>query len=102
MRIVIDLQGAQSPGSRVRGIGRYSLSFVEALARGAGDHDVWVALNHAIPDVVDELKDRLCPHVPESRVVVWESVPGTSAARCIRSRCTTSSRTCAATITCAT
>ena len=37
MRIVIDLQGAQSE-SRFRGIGRYSLSLALAMARNAGDH----------------------------------------------------------------
>lgn len=38
MRIVIDLQGAQSE-SRFRGIGRYSLSLAQAMARNAGEHE---------------------------------------------------------------
>lgn len=74
MRIVVDLQAAQSPGSRVRGIGRYSLSLVEAMARQAGDHEVWVALNHGIEDVVDELRARLARVIPEDRLAVWESI----------------------------
>ena len=33
MRIVIDLQGAQTTGSRFRGIGRYSLALAQGMAR---------------------------------------------------------------------
>jgi len=43
MRIVVDLQGAQSE-SRFRGIGRYSLGLAKAIAREAGQHEVWLAL----------------------------------------------------------
>lgn len=90
MRIVVDLQAAQSPGSRVRGIGRFSTSLVEAMARQAGDHEVWVALNHGIHDVVDELRARLARVMPEERIVVWESIPnvaGHDAALAGRRRC---------------
>ena len=49
MRIVIDLQGAQSD-SRFRGIGRYSLSLALAMARNAGEHELWIALNAALAE----------------------------------------------------
>lgn len=55
MRIVIDLQGAQCD-SRFRGIGRYSLSLALAIARNAGKHDVWIALNSAFPQSILELR----------------------------------------------
>ena len=55
MRIVIDLQGAQCD-SRFRGIGRYSLSLALAIARNAGKHDVWLALNSAFPQSILELR----------------------------------------------
>ena len=55
MRIVIDLQGAQCD-SRFRGIGRYSLSFALAIARNAGKHDVWLALNSAFPQSILDLR----------------------------------------------
>jgi len=51
MRIVIDLQGAQST-SRFRGIGRYSLSLALAMARNAGKHEIWLALNSAFPESI--------------------------------------------------
>ncbi len=37
MRIVIDMQGAQTE-SRFRGIGRYSLSLAKAIVQNRGDH----------------------------------------------------------------
>ena len=37
MRIVIDLQGAQSL-SRFRGIGRYSLALTQGIIRNRGQH----------------------------------------------------------------
>jgi O-antigen biosynthesis alpha-1,2-mannosyltransferase len=55
MRIVIDLQGAQCD-SRFRGIGRYSLSLALAIARNAGKHDVWLALNSAFPQSILDLR----------------------------------------------
>ena len=45
MRILIDLQAAQSLGSRDRGIGRYSLALVQAIARQKGQHEILLALN---------------------------------------------------------
>ena len=39
MRIVIDLQGAQTE-SRLRGIGRYSLSLTKGIVRNRGEHEI--------------------------------------------------------------
>lgn len=55
MRILIDLQGAQCD-SRFRGIGRYSLSLALAMARNAGKHDIWLALNSAFPQSILDLR----------------------------------------------
>ena len=43
MRIVIDMQGAQSE-SRFRGIGRYTMSFTQALVRNREEHEIILAL----------------------------------------------------------
>ena len=56
MRIVIDLQGAQSTGSRNRGIGRYSLSLAQAIVRNRGDHEVFIALNGRFPDTIERIR----------------------------------------------
>ena len=56
MRIVLDFQGAQTPGSRNRGIGRYSLSLAEAMARAAGPKiDIRIALNADFPDAAEAI-----------------------------------------------
>ena len=47
MRIVIDLQGAQS-NSRFRGIGRYSTSLAQAIIRNRGEHEVIIVLRYYI------------------------------------------------------
>ena len=51
MRILIDLQGAQS-ASRHRGIGRYTLSKALAMVRNRGDHDIQVLLNGMLSESI--------------------------------------------------
>lgn len=74
MRIVIDLQGCQSL-SRYRGIGRYSLSLAQAMARQAGGHEVWLALNGLFPDTIDGLRHSFTDLIPQERMVTF-AVPG--------------------------
>lgn len=74
MRVVIDLQGVQSPGSRHRGIGRYSLAVAEAMVRQAGEHEVWLALNGAIPDTIESLRAAFDTLIPQQRIVTWDAV----------------------------
>ena len=57
MKILIDLQGAQSPGSRNRGIGRYSLAIAHAIARNKGEEEVIVALNGNYPETIPGIID---------------------------------------------
>ncbi|MDB5949133.1 MAG: hypothetical protein JWR65_988 [Massilia sp.] len=71
MRIVIDLQGAQS-ASRFRGIGRYSLALALGVARNAGDHEVWIVLNNALPAAVKALRAAFAPLVPQERIRVFD------------------------------
>lgn len=72
MRIVIDLQGAQA-ASRERGIGRYSLQFAQAVARHAGEHEIFVALNAAFADTIEPIRAAFEGLLPQNRIVVWES-----------------------------
>jgi len=67
MRVVIDLQGAQTE-SRFRGIGRYSTSLAQAMARNAGDHEIWVAVNGAFPDGITGIHAALEGLVPRQRI----------------------------------
>ena len=72
MKLVIDLQGAQS-ASRHRGIGRYSLALAEAMARQAGGHEVWIALNGAFRDTIEPLRAAFDTLLPQERIAVWEA-----------------------------
>jgi glycosyltransferase involved in cell wall biosynthesis len=75
MRIVLDLQGAQSDTNRFRGIGRYSLALAEAIARQAGEHEVWLALNGRIPDSLEPLRSEFAHLIPPERIRIFE-LPG--------------------------
>ena len=55
MRLVVDMQGAQS-ASRNRGIGRYCRSLVLAMAE-CGSHDIHLVLNGGFGDATEELRD---------------------------------------------
>ncbi len=70
MRLVIDLQGAQSD-SRNRGIGRYSRALAVAMAEQAGEHELIVMLNGSFRDATEELRDALSSVLPASHVRVW-------------------------------
>src|SRR5262245_23157156 len=72
MKLVIDLQGAQS-ASRHRGIGRYSLALAEAMARDARGHEIWIALNAALSDTIEDLRAAFDALMPQERIVVWEA-----------------------------
>lgn len=74
MRIVIDLQGAQTE-SRFRGIGRYSLAFARAVVKHRGDHEVILALNGMLGESVDQIRAVFEPLLPKECVRVW-SAPG--------------------------
>ncbi|MDQ0016917.1 glycosyltransferase involved in cell wall biosynthesis [Variovorax boronicumulans] len=71
MRIVIDLQGAQSNGSRHRGIGRYSLSLAQAMAQHTRGHEFWLALNGHFPDSVEDIKVAFDGLIDPACVKVW-------------------------------
>jgi glycosyltransferase involved in cell wall biosynthesis len=79
MRIVIDLQAAQTE-SRVRGIGRYSLSLAQAMAREAAvrGHDVRLLLSEKFPDTVAPLRQAFGGLVPQDRISIF-SAPATVA-----------------------
>lgn len=83
MRILLDLQGAQSQ-SRRRGIGRYTREVTKAFLRRAGGHEVHVALNSALDgDASDQLIAELRDYLPRGRIHYLrlpygtaESIPG--------------------------
>lgn len=74
MRIVIDMQGAQTE-SRFRGIGRYTMSFIQAVARNKENHQVILALNGLFPDTIEPIRLAFSDLIPQEDIRVWQA-PG--------------------------
>lgn len=75
MKIVIDLQGAQS-GSRHRGIGRYSLALAQAMIRvGRDEHDFIIILNGLFPETIGPIRASLGQLISQDKILVWHA-PG--------------------------
>ena len=74
MRIVIDMQGAQTE-SRLRGIGRYTLAFAQAVVRNRGEHEVLLALNGLFPDTIEPIRAAFDELLPQENIRVWDA-PG--------------------------
>ena len=70
MRILIDLQGAQTE-SRYRGIGRYSLALAKGIARNRGEHEVIIALNGLFPETIQPLRQAFSGILPPGNIRVW-------------------------------
>lgn len=70
MRIVIDLQGAQTE-SRYRGIGRYTISIAKAIIRNNTKHEIFIALSALFPETIDSLKAQFSLLLPPENIVVW-------------------------------
>ncbi len=78
MRIIIDLQACQSPGSRHRGIGRYSMALAKAMVKNATQHDVHLFLNGLFPESVLAMRAEFDGKIASDHVHVWNS-PGPAA-----------------------
>lgn len=74
MRIVIDLQGAQAENQR-RGIGRYSLSLAQAIARNHGKNEVFITLSGLFPDTIETVRAAFQGLLPQENIRVWHA-PG--------------------------
>lgn len=75
MRILIDLQGAQTSGSRHRGIGRYSIAFTQAILRNRKEHDFHLALNGRFEESVSEIRQKFRELLPQDNIHVWDQLP---------------------------
>ncbi|MEI6414397.1 MAG: glycosyltransferase, partial [Pseudomonadota bacterium] len=75
MRIVLDLQGAQTNASRHRGIGRYSLAMAQAILRHRGEHEVLIALSGLFPDTIEPLRAAFDGLLPQDNIRIWQA-PG--------------------------
>lgn len=70
MRIVIDMQGAQTE-SRFRGIGRYTMAFAQAVVRNRGEHEVYFALSGLFPHTIEPIRAAFDGLLPQENIRVW-------------------------------
>lgn len=70
MRIVIDMQGAQTE-SRFRGIGRYTMAFTQAVVRNRGEHEIILALSGLFPDTIEPIRAAFDGLLPQENIRVW-------------------------------
>ncbi|GHX27091.1 glycosyltransferase [Vibrio cholerae] len=70
MRIVIDMQGAQSE-SRFRGIGRYTMDFARAVVCNRGEHEIILALSGLLPDSIEQIRAAFDGILPQENIRVW-------------------------------
>lgn len=70
MRIVIDMQGAQTE-SRFRGIGRYSLALAQGIVGNRGEHEVFLVLNGMLNDSIENIRAAFADLLPQSHIRVW-------------------------------
>lgn len=73
MRIVIDLQGAQSIANRNREIGRDTLAFTRALARNRGQHEIFIVLNGRFEDTILPIRNEFRGLIPADQIHVWHT-----------------------------
>ena len=72
MRIVIDMQGAQTV-SRFRGIGRYTLNFAKSLVRNRGGHEIYLALNGLFTEPIDPIRSAFDGLLPQENIRVFSA-----------------------------
>jgi O-antigen biosynthesis alpha-1,2-mannosyltransferase len=74
MRIVIDMQGAQT-ASRFRGIGRYTMAFAQAVVKNRGEHEIILALSGLFPDTIESIRAAFEGLLPQENIRIWHA-PG--------------------------
>ncbi len=78
MRIVIDMQGAQSSGSWNRGIGRYTMSLVMAIVQNRQDHEVILALNGVFTESIERIRAHFETVLPLDNIKIWYTASSTA------------------------
>ncbi len=73
MRILIDLQCCQS-GSRVGGIGRYSMSLAKAMLRLNSPHEISLLLNSRLPNE-NAVRAEFADLIPQQNILTFEVPP---------------------------
>lgn len=70
MRIVLDMQGAQTD-SRFRGIGRYTVSMAQALLLRESEHEIFLVFNALMPEAIADVRSQLGDLVKDENILIW-------------------------------
>ena len=70
MRIVIDLQGAQTE-NRFHGIGHYCLSLTKNMVLNRGDHEIVIVLNGLFEYTIEPIRTEFYDLLPQDNICVW-------------------------------
>lgn len=76
MKILLDLQGCQTAGSRNRGIGRYSMALARAMMREGPQHEFHILLNGAFADTIEPIRAELADLLSSEHVHVFHPPAG--------------------------
>jgi len=71
VRIVIDMQGAQSSVSSQRGVGRYTCALVSAIVRNKGEHEVFLVLNGAFTESAEVISEKFSTLLARENIRIW-------------------------------
>lgn len=73
MRIVIDMQGLQTPSSKNRGVGRYTEMLVKSLiAEATPKHEIYLVLNGCFTDEAIRLLNYFSSFLPRENIRCWQ------------------------------
>ncbi|KHK00165.1 glycosyltransferase [Desulfovibrio sp. TomC] len=81
MKIVIDMQSCQS-GSKLGGIGRYSIDLVEHILLQQHSHEILVLLNNQLPARINEIRSYFKDLLPQINIICFDSLPNTAEVSC--------------------
>jgi len=70
MRIVIDMQSLQT-GSRLRGIGQYSINLVKALINNNTEHEIIIVLNGLLSKEIIAIRQTFSSLLPDKSIKIW-------------------------------
>lgn len=71
MRIIVDMQGAQTSASAHRGVGRYTINLVKALAQQNPSHDMILVLNGEFQESIQHIRETFSGLIPQNDIRVW-------------------------------
>lgn len=74
MRIILDLQGAQSE-SNPCDIRQDGLDLAQGIARNRGQHEVLIALSGLLPNRIESLRAAFADSIPQQNIHIWQA-PG--------------------------